>query len=75
MSTQDDQPRESDPRRTDPRETDPREEDLPARDDDTRAEGATGDVPNPETGVGLGAGEQTSFEPEEDPEAAPEDTD
>lgn len=28
------------------------------------------DVPNPETGVGLSMGEPTSFEPEEDPEAA-----
>ena len=28
------------------------------------------DVPNPETGVGLTMGEESSFEPEEDPEAA-----
>jgi hypothetical protein len=27
------------------------------------------DAPNPETGVGLGAGEPNTFEPEEDPEA------
>lgn len=26
-------------------------------------------VPNPGTGVGIGAGEETTFEPEEDPEA------
>ncbi len=25
-----------------------------------------GDVPNPETGVGIGAGEGSTFEPEED---------
>lgn len=30
-------------------------------------------VPNPETGVGIGAGDESSFEPEEDPEAVPED--
>ncbi|WP_258724582.1 hypothetical protein [Cellulomonas sp. NS3] len=34
----------------------------------------TGDVPNPETGVGIGAGEPSGFEPEEDPEAVPDDT-
>lgn len=28
-----------------------------------------GGAPNPETGVGLGAGEPNTFEPEEDPEA------
>lgn len=33
----------------------------------------TGDVPNPETGVGIGAGEPSGFEPEEDPEAVPDD--
>ncbi len=27
-------------------------------------------VPNPETGVGLGAGKTSTFEPEEDPDAA-----
>ncbi len=27
-------------------------------------------VPNPETGVGIGAGDANSFEPEEDPDAA-----
>jgi hypothetical protein len=42
------------------------------RDDDLRhgpaAERGSGDVPNPETGVGLGATEDAStFEPEEDP--------
>ncbi|MCU0300496.1 MAG: hypothetical protein MUF35_02690 [Candidatus Nanopelagicales bacterium] len=32
------------------------------------------EAPNPETGVGVGMGEEpTSFEPEEDPEAAPGD--
>lgn len=31
------------------------------------------DVPNPETGVGIGAGEPSGFEPEEDPESAPDD--
>lgn len=38
------------------------------------AEGTTarteeGGAPNPETGVGLGAGEPNTFEPEEDPDA------
>jgi hypothetical protein len=28
-----------------------------------------GGAPNPETGVGLGAGEPNTFEPEEDPES------
>lgn len=28
------------------------------------------DIPNPETGVGLSTDEGSSFEPEEDPEAA-----
>lgn len=31
------------------------------------------DVPNPETGVGIGAGEPSGFEPEEDPATVPED--
>lgn len=31
------------------------------------------DVPNPETGIGLGAGKESTFEPEEDPDAATED--
>jgi hypothetical protein len=31
------------------------------------------DIPNPETGVGIGAGEPSGFEPEEDPESAPDD--
>lgn len=30
-------------------------------------------VPNPETGVGMGAGEPSTFEPEEDPESVDED--
>ncbi|GAA2723181.1 hypothetical protein [Cellulomonas aerilata] len=29
----------------------------------------SGEVPNPETGAGIGAGEPSTFEPEEDPEA------
>lgn len=29
-----------------------------------------GDVPNPETGVGIGAGAPSTFEPEEDEEGA-----
>lgn len=33
----------------------------------------TVDAPNPETGVGIGAGAPTTFEPEEDPETVPED--
>ena len=32
-------------------------------------------VPNTETGVGLGAGEASTFEPEEDAETVPDDTD
>jgi hypothetical protein len=32
----------------------------------------TGEVPNPETGAGIGAGEPSTFEPEEDPEAVPD---
>ncbi len=31
-----------------------------------------GEVPNPETGAGLGAGEPSTFEPEEDPDAVTE---
>jgi len=31
-----------------------------------------GEVPNTTTGAGLGAGEPSSFEPEEDPEAVPD---
>jgi hypothetical protein len=34
----------------------------------TRGETGKGGAPNPETGVGLGAGEPNTFEPEEDPE-------
>ncbi len=33
---------------------------------------STADVPNKETGVGIGAGESSSFEPEEDPESGGE---
>ncbi len=40
--------------------------------DEGSAQEATS-VPNPETGVGIGAGDESSFEPEEDPEAVPED--
>jgi hypothetical protein len=39
----------------------------------TDTSATTGDVPNPETGVGIGAGEPSGFEPEEDPEAVPDD--
>ena len=39
---------------------------------DAGGESQRDDAPNPETGVGVGMGsEPTSFEPEEDPEAAP----
>ena len=31
-----------------------------------------GEVPNTETGAGIGAGEPTTFEPEEDPDAVPD---
>jgi hypothetical protein len=31
-----------------------------------------GEVPNTETGAGLGAGEPSTFEPEEDPESVPD---
>jgi hypothetical protein len=31
-----------------------------------------GEVPNTTTGAGIGAGEPSSFEPEEDPEAVPD---
>jgi hypothetical protein len=40
-----------------------------APDDETDAAGQddeTSGVPNPETGVGIGAGEASTFEPEED---------
>jgi hypothetical protein len=41
--------------------------DVPARDDEAP------DLPNPETGVGIGAGAPSTFEPEEDdPAAEPE---
>jgi hypothetical protein len=33
----------------------------------------TGDVPNRETGVGLGMGQESTFEPEEDAEADDDD--
>lgn len=37
------------------------------------SDGSDSGLPNPETGVGMGAGEDSTFEPEEDPEAQPED--
>jgi len=41
--------------------------DLPDRDDDSPA--PREEIPNPETGVGIGArSEPDTFEPEEDPE-------
>jgi hypothetical protein len=36
------------------------------------ADNPTGEVPNAESGAGMGAGEPSSFEPEEDPEAVPD---
>jgi len=36
------------------------------------ADNPTGEVPNTETGAGMGAGEPSSFEPEEDPESVPD---
>ena len=33
---------------------------------------APGEVPNTESGAGLGAGEPSTFEPEEDPDAVPD---
>jgi hypothetical protein len=36
------------------------------QDDPGTAPADGGDVPNPETGVGVGAGEPSTFEPEED---------
>ncbi|HEY5841525.1 MAG TPA: hypothetical protein VIU87_08665 [Mycobacterium sp.] len=42
-------------------------DDLPRRDNDRPA--PRDDIPNPETGVGIGArNEPDTFEPEEDPE-------
>ena len=32
------------------------------------------EAPNPETGVGIGAGEESTFEPEEDTETVPEES-
>ncbi|MGW6130408.1 hypothetical protein ACWFNE_10315 [Cellulomonas sp. NPDC055163] len=46
-------------------------ENTQSTDSDTNT--PTGDVPNPETGVGIGAGEPSGFEPEEDPDAVPDD--
>ena len=45
--------------------------DEPEQPQSTQETGETGagKAPNPETGVGLGAGEPNTFEPEEDPEA------
>lgn len=31
-----------------------------------------GEVPNTETGAGIGAGDESTFEPEEDPESVPD---
>ena len=31
-----------------------------------------GEVPNTSTGAGIGAGDESTFEPEEDPEAVPD---
>lgn len=50
-----------------------------AQDDDGRAKeepppAGAGEVPNPETGAGIGAGEPSTFEPEEDPEATTDPT-
>lgn len=46
----------------------------PVTHEDASAEKQRDDVPNPETGVGVGASDEpTSFEPEEDPEAAAPD--
>lgn len=42
------------------------ERDEQGRQDDPGTTPASGDVPNPETGVGVGAGEPSTFEPEED---------
>ena len=33
---------------------------------------APGEVPNTESGAGIGAGEPSTFEPEEDPESVPD---
>ncbi|PFG40220.1 hypothetical protein ATJ97_2741 [Georgenia soli] len=43
--------------------------DEPEQAQSTRGSTPEGKAPNPETGVGLGAGEPNTFEPEEDPEA------
>ncbi len=40
--------------------------------DDGTSDVAPGEVPNTETGAGLGAGEPSTFEPEEDPESVPD---
>ena len=37
-----------------------------------REDNPSGEVPNPETGAGIGAGEPSTFEPEEDPESVPD---
>jgi hypothetical protein len=42
------------------------ERDEQGRQDDQGTAPTGGDVPNPETGVGVGAGEPSTFEPEED---------
>ena len=43
--------------------------DEPEQPQSTQETGEAGRAPNPESGVGLGAGEPNTFEPEEDPEA------
>jgi hypothetical protein len=56
--------------------TGPSNDDIPGVGGD--AHPATGEIPNPETGVGIGAGQPSTFEPEEtesekgDPEPAEE---
>jgi len=49
-----------------------RDPDQPDRDDATRDHGlgSEGTIPDEPGSVGVGAGEPTTFEPEEDPEAA-----
>lgn len=46
------------------------ENEAPGADDGARpSDVAPGEVPNTETGAGIGAGEPSTFEPEEDPES------
>jgi len=44
-------------------------EQMRGTDEGTANRPAEGGAPNPESGVGLGAGEPNTFEPEDDPEA------